>query len=575
MLSPASPDDPGITKSPLAEYVTEQTANTSSSTAHNVSRAQHLPFHHTHHKRHRLLHLIHPSGKHIHVVHHPRDLDERRRELARQHDDEKIDYELVVYGTPEHLSAVRDIQSHNLAKRETLRQKHPDVFQEFDLVHETLDHLSDELNHLTNRAIALDASFNKFGYHAHMRTIEDRHDAKHDPESGSASQSQSETDSSLQSYHDRSLQPLRFWKLPQIRQYLHKNLLWRSPESGEVGSFELFTDLIYVGVIDVIGETAVVNASAASFLHFVVVFTLAYKIWSDLTVVVNWFEVEDCVGRIAILFILCCLYGFNSNIEDFFHETFTAGIAFFLAQRCWHIAFFTLTSLEIRMIRGFLLLAALVASCSVILYIVAVHLEYPYSLIPLFFAMTVDLLAPMGTFFIVKHLKAGGNRFTQWLSKEFEFVPAVNIEHRCERTSAFTTLVFGYSVLKSLYQSRAHIGLNAFLGKGILALVQAFAIMWLYFDVDNWALHVHAIRRHWISSTCWISAHMPLAASFILASSTLSELILAHDSSNANIEDLIEAYASRSKGEIEQPLRWYGIFLLFSSVSKKHTNVHV
>lgn len=98
--------------------------------------------------------------------------------------------------------------------------------------------------------------------------------------------------------------------------------------------------------------------------------------------------------------------------------------------------------------------------------------------------------------------------------------------------------------------------------------------MWLYFDIDAWvrsffrqqilrsitdklqAIHVHAIRRHWMSSSIWIVAHLPLSGAFILASSTLTDLVLAHDSVNSNIEDLAEAYVSRSVEELEQPMRW-------------------
>jgi hypothetical protein len=38
-------------------------------------------------------------------------------------------------------------------------------------------------------------------------------------------------------------------------------------------------------------------------------------------------------------------------------------------------------------------------------------------------------------------------------------------------------------------------GINAFLGKAVLGLVQAFIFNWLYFEVDGANIHVHAIRR--------------------------------------------------------------------------------
>jgi hypothetical protein len=38
--------------------------------------------------------------------------------------------------------------------------------------------------------------------------------------------------------------------------------------------------------------------------------------------------------------------------------------------------------------------------------------------------------------------------------------------------------VFGYSILTILFQSRASFGINAFFGKGVLGLIQAFIFNW-------------------------------------------------------------------------------------------------
>lgn len=44
-------------------------------------------------------------------------------------------------------------------------------------------------------------------------------------------------------------QAIKFWKKPVVRQYFHKGLLWRASAIEEVASFELFVDLLYVGII--------------------------------------------------------------------------------------------------------------------------------------------------------------------------------------------------------------------------------------------------------------------------------------------------------------------------------------
>lgn len=432
---------------------------------------QHHHFHHRRHAPHRLLHLEHPSGKHFHIVHHPHEVEAKRHELAK--DDKKVnhDHDVLVYGTPEHLSCIRDVQDHHLSRRHNLREKNAELFEEFDQLHDTLDHLSDEINRLTDHAVALDASFNKYGYHAHIRTKDDVESSSMNSDTDSSKTLTGSGGSAEERHADRSLEPIRFWRKPTIRQYFHKGLLWRSARSGEVGTFELFTDLIYVGVIDYVGEAAVTKASSVTFLHFVILFSLAYKIWSDLTVTINWFEVEDCFGRFFVLFILCCLYGFNSNVEYFFETTFTAGIAFYLTQRLFLVAFYLLTSYLVPMIRGSLISYALIATLAAAFYIVSVHVEYPYTLAPLFLAIFTDFAGGIVFVFLVRRVKDNERcwRWARTVARSFEFVPAINIEHRVERTSAFTTLVFGYSILKSLYQSHAHVGMNAFLGKGKMA----------------------------------------------------------------------------------------------------------
>ena len=143
------------------------------------------------------------------------------------------------------------------------------------------------------------------------------------------------------------------------------------------------------------------------------------------------------------------------------------------------------------------------------------------------------------------------------IEKYFDFFPAINIEHKTERTNAFVTLVFGYSVVALLFQNKAAFGINAFFGKAVLGLIQAFAFNWIYFEIDAYNVHTHAIRRHYASTWVWLTAHLPFIMSYVLAGAALSRLVLATDCRNANVEDLTETYAVKSEHEISSGLRWY------------------
>lgn len=65
--------------------------------------------------------------------------------------------------------------------------------------------------------------------------------------------------------------------------------------------------------------------------------------------------------------------------------------------------------------------------------------------------------------------------------KSYDFTNDI-LRHRSERTNAFVTLVFGYSVVACLYQSTRE-GIDAHYGKAVLALTSAFFFNWMYFEV--------------------------------------------------------------------------------------------
>jgi hypothetical protein len=83
---------------------------------------------------------------------------------------------------------------------------------------------------------------------------------------------------------------LKFYQRPLLRQYFHKGLLWRSPKEHEVTSYELFVDLLYAGIIAVNGGTASHHPDGASLLRFCVTFLPSWRIWSDISLNVSWFD---------------------------------------------------------------------------------------------------------------------------------------------------------------------------------------------------------------------------------------------------------------------------------------------
>lgn len=194
--------------------------------------------------------------------------------------------------------------------------------------------------------MALDANFSKFGYSAHLRTK----DVDSSPSSIAEGQGSHQLSKGWNDSR-HSEQRLKFWKRPVVRQYFHKGLLWRSKESGKVASFELFIDLLYVGIIGVIGDTASEDATALSLLHFTITYLMSWRMWADIATTINWFETGDIVQRLGILLYLTCL-GFTVNIASAFQSTYTAMVAFYLAERMFQGLFFIWVATLVTTVKG-------------------------------------------------------------------------------------------------------------------------------------------------------------------------------------------------------------------------------
>jgi hypothetical protein len=181
------------------------------------------------------------------------------------------------------------MRSHHQQRRNTLRGKLGGTYDECESIHRELDHLSTELHRLTEHDVALDATFSKYGYGAHLRT----YDQNLQPSCSMASSGDpakphcpNHSDSAVR---EDGSSP-KFYRQPIIRQYFHKGLLWRASGLEEVGPFELFVDLLYVGIISIIGERASGVPTGEHLHRFIILFILTWKIWNDLMLLISWFQ---------------------------------------------------------------------------------------------------------------------------------------------------------------------------------------------------------------------------------------------------------------------------------------------
>ncbi|KAL8953727.1 MAG: hypothetical protein Q9222_000409 [Ikaeria aurantiellina] len=515
-----------------------------------------------HHTGQRLKKLLRPDGRRIHVASTPEEHAHLQKALTAVEPDDNFD--ICLHGSPEHLAAVREIHNHHEERRGQLREKHANVYDEIENVHLQLEALSHELNSLTDHGVSLDANFSKFGYDAHLRTRD------YDSSANSISRSSSEHGPRDWDAERRQGRSLKLWKRPVVRQYLHKGLIWRSSELQEVASFELFVDLLYVGIIAIIGDSAAEEPTAFGLLKFVIVFSIGWKIWADVQIIISWLETDDIIQRLTIMFVMTCLVGFTLNIVESFETTYAMMISFYVSQTRSMLLSLAPPAIRFPKVEKSEIMLMRTAACST---------AVPGQL-PLMDGIldSYDIIGQGLLVVLVRSVQKSRSGIGRSLNQWFEFQPSLNIEHKTERTNAFVTLVFGYSVVSLFFQNKAAYGVNAFFGKAILGLIQAFCFNWLYFEIDGWNIHTHAIRRSILSSLTWIVIHLPFIMSYVLGGAALSKLVLAHDCADADVETLTEGYAELSESEIPPGLRWFysaglGMALLCMSVIS-FTHVH-
>lgn len=372
------------------------------------------------------------------------------------------------------MEALREAHGHHEREREKLRTKYGDGYDHFERVHKELDSLSSELSALSDQSVQLDASFSKYGYSAHIRTKESPNASSANSLMGDVSgdERSSTRDWDAERHQGKTMQ---FFVRPVVRQYFHKGLLWRAQETAEVASYELFIDLFYVGILAITGDGAAEDPTGESLLKFVVTFIMAWKFWNDISLAIAWFDSDDIIRRLSVLFLMTCLLGLTTNMAASWDTTWTPLVAFYITGRFFQTIYYVWMCFLIPMVRTAMMGFALQTGLPALIWIGSIYVENPQRQALVWIAIVLDTF---GNFFVMVFYRMPrffGTRLKSWSERHFEFYPAMNIEHRIERMGAFVTLVFGYSVIALLYQSKVAFGINAFFGKAVLGLIQAFS----------------------------------------------------------------------------------------------------
>ncbi|KAJ1338182.1 low temperature requirement protein A [Microdochium nivale] len=483
---------------------------------------------------------------------------------ASIHDDdagEPYQIEIVVHGSREHSAHLHSARRHHESQREAFARRFGAEFFAWESSRVALDEVRRQLAGLEEHEApsALSANFDRFGYSATLKTYST-------PRGGStsgssrASLNESDSDSGTLRNWDNTTggRTIRLFQRPVIKQYFHKGLLWRNSEQTEIMSFELFFELIYVGIIHYNGEHVADKTDALELGRFIITFVMSWQIWSDVQQGVSWFEANDVTQRVYILFIIACLMGFTTNMTGTFnaeYDTYTQLVGFYIAARLATALFYGVAGILLPLVKGFMLVQVVLITASSMIWIGSIFVSVPSRFALIVIAMLLDYFGPAIFIYPFAWAPSTQKPKSRRMARLFDFWPATNIEHRVERTNAFVALVIGWAVVALLYQNAAF-GVNAILGKAIIGLIQAFIFNWIYFEVDGENIHLHAIRRSKHTSAIWNVAHLPFICAYTLSSAAMSKIVVASDSPNSDPASLEAYYAGKSKAYVTQGVRW-------------------
>lgn len=100
---------------------------------------------------------------------------------------------------------------------------------------------------------------------------------------------------------------------------------------------------------------------------------------------------------------------------------------------------YLLVAIVLPNIRGPMIGMSIQIFISAAIWIASIHVEWPNQLAPIFIALILDLFGGIFLVYVFRQITTK-NHFKN-ISHWFDFMPAINIEHRVERSNAFTSLV--------------------------------------------------------------------------------------------------------------------------------------
>ncbi|ORY30203.1 bacterial low temperature requirement A protein-domain-containing protein [Naematelia encephala] len=339
-------------------------------------------------------------------------------------------------------------------------------------------------------------------------------------------------------------------RAPCVRQWVEGGRLYRESTSREISRFELFFDLLFVAIIHQLADAAIEEPGGPAVARFVLTFWPSWSVWDEARKYSNVSGTDDLLHRTWVLIGMACLLGYSANASSIElhptdeevgldHTAVRAAAAYWLIVKLSRVVVLLYYAYYLPLFRRAQIMMALAVLLPMFLYLPLIWVTSRHAQIILAsLGIAVDLIR---VDLFVHYIRG---RILQWRHGDHDTqakkialhkmpdlpnmrIPAMNIEHAIERSSAFVVIVLGELVMNLLYQAgKGDLGASHIYWKAVMGLMVAWALNYLYFlpnEPNN--EYEHALRRSWLSGITFNFLHWPLCASLLLASAASGRMV--------------------------------------------------
>lgn len=312
---------------------------------------------------------------------------------------------------------------------------------------------------------------------------------------------------------------------PYALNYFHNGTLYRTKHERASGTFELFIDLVYVGVAANLASNAVEEHSWTSAAKYILLFGPAWQIWASLKEFMNYYFNDDLLQRVFVIWELALLLVFVNNCQGIDqvenHSAWRAVIISYSVSGFSFAAMLSFYSLYIKehqfQMRVYSVMILVTSGCWYFVFLIpSLGYRGVFALVWLILEQVVYCLS-----------------VHPWVKGKLklEYSTALNIEHEDERFRSFFVIAIGEFLYSITAGSPLAYGWNDNLSKGISMLLNAFIFMGLYTQKDGSFKATHALRRSATSAMVFMYGHFFVIPGLLIvgdAGADLSKLKAKH-----------------------------------------------